>query len=57
MNWSLIPLAVTVLAAIWAVKTGDESPGMYGGAIFNLMVWMAALIVTLIAWLVWAVLA
>lgn len=56
-GWWLLPLAVTVVAAMWAMKVDTDDPGSFGsGAVYNLMVYMAAAIVTLIAWLVWAVL-
>jgi len=56
-GWWLLPLAVTIVAAIWAMKVDTDEAGAYGGgALHNLMVYMAAAIVTLVAWLVWAVL-
>jgi hypothetical protein len=56
-GWWLLPLAITVAAFIWAMLAGREQPGLYGGGlIFNLLVWFAATIPALVAWLIWAVL-
>lgn len=57
VDWWLLPLAITIGAFIWCNIVARDPPGMYGGGLlFNLMVWMAGLILTLIAWLCWAVL-
>lgn len=56
-GWWLLPLAVTIICFGWAFWHGGEHPGMYGsGVLFNLIVWLVALIPALGAWLIWAVL-
>lgn len=57
-GWWLAPLAVTILAfgrAYW-VDRGNSGGGYSFGAIASAFVYGAALIVSLIAWLAWAVL-
>lgn len=55
MSW-LVPLFITFAAALFVVKYADESPGMYGGgALFNLVVFFAGLVVAMSAWLAWFV--
>jgi hypothetical protein len=55
-SW-IVPLLVTIAAAAWAVwVTKDNEPGAYGaGAILDLFAWAGALILSLIAWLIWAI--
>lgn len=57
-DWWLLPLFVTFLAFGWALWTDrDNTPGPYGaGAFLSAMLYGAALIVALVAWLIWAVL-
>lgn len=57
-DWWLLPLFVTVVAFGWAAWADrDNSPGDYGaGAILSLVIYGAATIVSLLAWLIWAVL-
>ena len=58
-GWWLAPMAVTVLAFGIAVVKQDREPcdhyGLLGRAVVNLMLYGAAAIVSLVAWLVWAV--
>lgn len=61
LGWWIAPALVTVLALGWALfMSRDEgSHGDYasiGNAFVALVIYGAALIVSLIAWLVWAVL-
>lgn len=59
IGWWLIPLAISILAFLWAVvATPRSNPGYYGygSAIAGLFTYVPALIVSLIAWLIWAVL-
>ena len=59
IGWWLIPLAISLLAFLWAVgATPRRNAGYYGygNAIEGLFTYGAALIVSLIAWLIWAVL-
>jgi hypothetical protein len=54
-SW-VIPLFVTVIA-VWGASLKFVHPGDYGvGHIINLIFLGAAVIVSLIAWLIWAVL-
>lgn len=62
LGWWLVPAAITVLAfAYAAIRDAQENPngnyGTYGsGAIYTAFVFGGALIVSLIAWLVWSLL-
>lgn len=59
-GWWLAPLLVTIAAFIWAARIQDTSPagdyGRIGQGIGNAVVCGVALIVSLVAWLIWAVL-
>lgn len=56
-GWWLLPLVATVGAFIWAHVTANAKPGMYGGgAMFNLVIWLMALVPVLAVWLIWALL-
>ncbi len=58
-GWWLAPLAVTIVAclAAWIL---DRKPDHYrasiGDAIASMFVWVPAVFVSLIAWLIWALL-
>jgi len=56
-GWWLAPLAVTILAFGYAIWDGPSSARpSYADAVIALIEYGAALIVSLIAWLVWALL-
>lgn len=56
-GWWLLPLAVTVVAFVWACRTGNESGGSYGaGHIYNLMIYLIAAFSSVVAWLIWSLL-
>lgn len=58
-SWWLFPIAVTIIAFGWAawVDRDNQSGGDYSfAAIGSAFVYGAALIVSLFAWLIWAVL-
>lgn len=58
-GWWLAPLAVTIAAcglAWWIEHRDDHYTGLVGGAVTALFLWMPAIIASLIAWLIWAVL-
>jgi hypothetical protein len=61
LGWWIAPMVVTAAVFIWAYIVGDvQGSGDYGhigAALANLVVFGVALIVTLFAWLVWAVFA
>lgn len=57
LGWWLAPLAVTVLAFGWASFMHRPSPNpSYGDGVVGVFFFGAALIVSLVAWLVWAAL-
>lgn len=59
-GWWLIPAAITIAAMFYAaIRNAQENPhgnyGTYGvGAIFTLLAYGSAVIVSLIAWLIWS---
>lgn len=60
-SWWLAPLAVTIIAvgaAYWAEpsRTPPRGYGDIANAIVSVFAWGAATVVSLIAWLIWAVL-
>lgn len=56
-GWWLLPLAITVIAFVWAMRTSTDDLRTFGsGALFNLVVWLSAIVPCLLAWLIWAVL-
>lgn len=60
-GWWLLPLAITVAAFIWQWwilkdKTTGGDYGPIGLAVFQAITFLGALVVSLFAWLVWAVL-
>jgi hypothetical protein len=59
-GWWLAPALVTALAFAWSYTKQDRSPaydyGRIGQGIGNAVLHGMALIVSLIAWLIWAVL-
>lgn len=61
LGWWLVPLAVTIIAfgayITWEVRTVPSyGYGRIGDGIASAILMAAALIVSLIAWLIWAVL-
>ena len=61
LSWWLAPLAVTIIAFVVAFAKDDRGPaGDYGGfaqAFASLLLYATAAIVSLIAWLIWALAA
>lgn len=61
-GWWLLPLAVTIIAfsICWWVEGYDRRRGYYSRSpmegIVSLVVWSPGIIVSLIAWLIWALL-
>lgn len=59
IGWWVVPLAVTVAAFSIAIAKSDDRPtgdyGRIGQGIGNAMLQGVALIVSLVAWLVWAI--
>jgi hypothetical protein len=60
-GWWLLPTAVTIISFVVALYKGqdEESHGDYasiGNAMVAIVVYGAAIIVSLLAWLIWAVL-
>jgi hypothetical protein len=55
LGWWAVPLAFTVLALVTALALGDDS-GDLGSGIAAMLRLGLAVIVSLIAWLIWAVL-
>lgn len=56
MTW-LIPLAVTLTFAVWAALNQPSRGGDYGSEVDGVFRYITAVIVSLAAWLIWAVLA
>lgn len=57
IGWFLAPLAITIVAFVWAgIATPPNDGNYFGNAVAGLFTYGAALIVSLIAWLIWAVL-
>lgn len=60
-GWWLVPAAITAAAYVWASMKEDRRPvhdyGRIGQSAANAIIHGVALVVSLIAWLVWAVLA
>lgn len=60
IGWWTLPLAATLIAFAWAWWNGDYQPatgyGSIGKGFANLFLVAVALIVSLTAWLIWAVL-
>ncbi len=54
-GWWLLPLAITALVFGWAIRETPKASGGYGD-IAGLLSFGGALIVSLVAWLAWAVL-
>jgi hypothetical protein len=56
MTW-IVPLGITILAAIGAASMTRRAPtyGPYAMHLTMVIVWLVAIIVSLAAWLVWAV--
>lgn len=52
-GWWLVPLAITLLSILWAVWVLDEEARQMGGIFYSGAI---AIIVSLVAWLVWALL-
>lgn len=59
IGWWAIPAFVTIAAVYIALREAPNSSGLeYGASAFiRVVMMMAALIVSLIAWLIWAILA
>ena len=61
LGWWLLPALVTIAAFGWSTHRQDRSPsgdyGKIGQGIGNAVLHGIALIVSLIAWLVWSILA
>lgn len=59
VGWWAVPAFITIAAVFIAVREAPVSSGRdYGaGAFIGLAMMMAALIVSLIAWLIWALVA
>lgn len=60
IGWWILPLTITIAAFSWSTWQQDRSPaydyGRIGQGIGNAVLHGLALIVSLIAWLIWAVL-
>lgn len=60
LGWWIAPAAITLLAFGWACAKEDRSPaydyGRIGQGIGNAVLYGVALIVSLTAWLIWALL-
>lgn len=56
LGWWLAPLLATLVAWIWAVSNFEGSRGGYMSGLGDLFYAAGAMIATLAAWLVWAVL-
>lgn len=51
----LLPVVITLASAVWATKTLPSSAGTYGSNVmFGVLVLAAATIVSLVAWLAYA---
>lgn len=58
LGWWIAPTIVTIAAFLVAFQHFEDSNSAYGmGAMLDAMLLMGAAIVSLIAWLIWAVLA
>ena len=59
-GWWTLPFGATIAAFLWAWVLSDKSPssdyGNIGKALGNLILYGVAIIFSLIAWLIWAVL-
>jgi hypothetical protein len=55
LGWWMVPLAFTALALVTSLALGDDR-GDLGSGIATMMRLGLAVIVSLIAWLIWAVL-
>jgi len=53
----VLPLIVTLFAGAWAYFADRQAGAGYGAAIASLFHWGLALIATLVAWLIYALLA
>lgn len=58
LGWWLVPFMVTVVAVLVAlyVEINGRSSGI-GGALVSLLLWAAVIIVSLVAWLLWALIS
>lgn len=58
IGWWLVPTLLSAAAFLSAwLANKDKDPGTYGaGAILDLAVYLAAAVVSLLSWLVWALL-
>ncbi|MQY48206.1 hypothetical protein GAO09_19410 [Rhizobiales bacterium RZME27] len=59
LGWWMVPTAIMIVAfSLAAYADRDNSPGPYGaGAFISLIIYGAGLVATLIAWLIWALVA
>ncbi|TGT90896.1 MULTISPECIES: hypothetical protein [unclassified Mesorhizobium] len=61
ISWWVLPLTTTIVAFAWALWNGDYRPatgyGSIGKGMANAFLLAVALIASLIAWLIWALLA
>lgn len=57
-GWWLVPFIITVVSLGWAWWISrDSGPGNYGaGAVIEMMFFLGALVLSLLSWLVWALL-
>lgn len=62
LGWWLLPTGITTIAFVYAaIRNEQENPngdyGTYGtGAIYTMFAYGGALIVSLVAWLIWSLL-
>lgn len=56
IGWWLLPLSITLASFAWAILTPARKGGDYSVDLFPLFRFAAAVIVSLAAWLVWALL-
>jgi hypothetical protein len=55
-SWWLIPMAVTIAAFVWALWTSSYDRGGYAEGLVTAFSLLVASIVSLVAWLIWALL-
>lgn len=55
-GWWLLPAAVTIASYLWAWLSNRGSRPSFGDDVIALILYGAATIASLVAWLIWAVL-